>query len=148
MLSFLGSDFAVYYGGPMDQEAAWQKFSSGVGQWLLRGYGMYSVVLKETGETIGMVGPHQPGHFPEPEMSWLLTAPRHEGKGYAQEACEAVLAHLFTDLGWTSVVSYIDKSNLASQRLAERLGAQPDANSKSPISNCDAFRHTPMRGSA
>ncbi|PIE11734.1 MAG: GNAT family N-acetyltransferase [Rhodobacterales bacterium] len=148
MLGFLKSDFAVFYGGPMSDSDAWNKFASYAGQWLLRGYGFFAVTLKSTGETVGMAGPHHPAHFPEPEMSWLLTDPRHEGKGYATEACRAVLSHLFQDLGWTSVVSYIDTANAASRALALRLGARLDADAQSPLPGCDAYRHHPQEGAA
>lgn len=146
MLDFLGSDRAAFYGGPMGPDDAWHKFSAYVGQWILRGYGMYSVVLKDTGETAGMAGPHHPDHFEEPEMSWLLTDARYEGRGLAAEACTAVLSHLFATLGWKTAVSYIDTANAASRRLAERLGATLDPQSPAAIPNCDTYRHVPRAG--
>lgn len=146
MLSFLGSDRARFYGGPMGPDDAWHKFAAYVGQWILRGYGMYSVVLKDSGETVGMAGPHHPDHFEEPELSWLLTEARFEGRGLATEACKAVLCQLFTTLGWKTVVSYIDIANVASRKLAEGLGARLDPNSKPAIANCDTYRHIPQAG--
>jgi len=148
MLSFLGSERAAFYGGPMAPSAAWEKFSSYVGQWMLRGYGLYSLALKDTNETIGMAGPYHPEHFPEPEMSWLLTEGRFEGKGYAREACNAVLTHLFTTFGWSSVVSYIDRDNIASRKLAERLGAKLDPTAQAAVPNCECLRHWPQRARA
>jgi RimJ/RimL family protein N-acetyltransferase len=142
MLAFFGSEHANFYGGPMNADAAWHKFSAYVGQWTLRGYGMFSVTLKDSGDTIGMAGPHHPAHFPEPEMSWLLTDAAHEGKGYASEACRAVLHHLFTDLGWTTMISYIYRANTASRILAERLGATLDTECATLIEGCDTYRHT------
>lgn len=91
---------------------------------------------------VGMAGPYHPVDFPEPEMSWLLTDPAHEGKGYATKACRAVLTYLFATLGWKNVVSYIDADNLASRTLALRLGATVDPNAISPIPNCDGYRHS------
>ncbi|MDU8927576.1 GNAT family N-acetyltransferase [Alisedimentitalea sp. MJ-SS2] len=142
MLGFLASDHAKFYGGPMNADAAWHKFSAYVGQWTLRGYGFFAITLRDSGNTIGMAGPHHPDHFPEPEMSWLLTSDEHESKGYASEACRAVLSHLFTDLGWTTCVSYVDRANTASRILAERLGATLDTDSPALISGCDTYRHT------
>ena len=143
MMAFLRSERGEFYGGPMEAYDAWHKFSAYVGQWILRGYGMYSVVLKDTGETVGMAGPFHPAHFDEPEMSWLLTDARHEGKGLAAEACRAVLDHLFANLGWTSVVSYIDKANAPSRALAMRLGATLDTAKECPVANCESYRHLP-----
>ena len=114
ILAFLGTPRAEFYGGPMNANDAWKKLAIYAGQWLLRGYGMFTLTRRDTGETIGMAGPYHPQDFPEPELSWLLTDPAQEGHGYASEACAAILTHLFTDLGWAHVVSYIDRANTAS----------------------------------
>lgn len=147
MLAFLGSERATFYGGPMSEGDAWKKYAIYVGQWALRGYGMFAVTLKDTSEPIGMAGPYHPADFPEPEMSWLLTSAEHEGQGYASEACRAVLDHLFNTLRWPSVISYIDTANAASRALALRLGAKLDTQAQSPIPGCEAYRHFP-EGSA
>lgn len=145
VLHFFGSGRARFYGGPIDAPAAWRRLSAYAGQWLLRGYGIFAVLRRDTGETVGLAGPIHPNDFPEPEMSWLLTDAAHEGRGYAREASAATLAHLFGDLGWTDVVSYIDPANTASLKLAERLGARPDAAAAVPLAlpGCLAFRHRP-----
>ena len=148
MLAFLRSERAEFYGGPMSAYDAWHKFSAYAGQWVLRGYGMYSFVLKDTGQTAGMAGPFHPDHFHEPEMSWLLTSAEFEGRGLAAEACQAVLAHLFGTLGWSSVVSYIDVANTASRKLAERLGASHEADAPEVVPNCQSFRHVPQANTA
>ncbi len=148
MLGFLASDRAEFYGGPMNANDGWHKFSAYVGQWVLRGYGMFSIALKETDHCIGMAGPFHPDHFHEPEMSWLLTSAECEGKGYAAEACLAVLDHLFTTHGWSSAVSYIDRANTASRKLAERLGARHEAGAEDVVPNCDSYRHFPAGGGA
>lgn len=143
MIGFFMSDHARFYGGPMTKCDAWYKFSAYVGQWVLRGYGFYAVTLKQDGTTIGMAGPHQPAHFSEPEMSWLLVSPDYQGQGFAHEACVAVLEHLFNTQGWDSVISYIDRDNAASLALAQRLGAQLDPQAVSPLPGCDGYRHVP-----
>ena len=142
LMAFLGSDRSRFYGGPYDAPAAWQRVAAYTGQWILRGYGMFAVTLRGTGETVGMAGPVHPSHFPEPEMSWLLTDARYEGKGYASEACSAVLGFLFDKLGWASTVSFVDHDNASSRALALRLGAQPDPDTQAEIANCETFRHT------
>lgn len=146
ILDFLRSDRAEFYGGPMDLGTAWGKLASYAGQWMLRGYGMFAVVEKASGHTVGMAGPYHPAHFPEPEMSWLVTSAQHEGKGLAREACQAVLHHLFADLNWPYVVSYIDRDNTRSRALADRLGAQVAPDLPAPINNCDTYRHLPSEG--
>ncbi len=141
LLAFFGSERARFYGGPLSENDAWHKFAAYVGQWRLRGYGFFAITDRETGATLGLAGPHHPAHFAEPEMSWLLSDDRYEGKGLAKEACAAVLIHLFRDHRWTDVVSYIDPDNTASRVLAERLGARPDPDTPVPMPGCDAFRH-------
>lgn len=48
--------------------------------------------------------------------------PDHGGKGYATEAVHRVLHLAFDDLGLRRVVARIDAENVASARLAARLG--------------------------
>ena len=141
MMAFFAAPRSKFYDGPLAEGPAWEKFAAYVGQWTLRGYGLFAMRLKSSGETIGMAGPFQPAHFPEPEMCWLLTAEEHGGKGYASEASRAVLNHLFNDLGWTTVVSFINPSNAPSQALARRLGARIDPDAPRVNPKCDTWRH-------
>ncbi len=143
MLAFFASERSRFYRGPLDAAAAWRVFATYAGQWMLRGYGFFALVDRSSGATVGLAGPFHPVEFPEPEMSWLLVDAAHEGQGLAQEGCAAVLAHLFDDLGWANVVSYIDPANHASRALAERLGARPDPDAVVPLPVCAAFRHWP-----
>ena len=46
------------------------------------------------------------------------------GKGYAVEACTAAIDWAFDALGWQEVIQSIEVSNVASQKVAERLGAR------------------------
>lgn len=146
MTGFLGSPFARFFGGPMDAEDAWYKFSAYIGQWTLRGYGLFAITLKTDAKTIGFCGPMHPGGQAEPEMSWLLCTPEYAGRGFAQEASGTVIAHLFQTNHWDSLVSFIHPDNTASARLAERLGAVPDPATPSDIKGCDTWRH--HRGNA
>jgi RimJ/RimL family protein N-acetyltransferase len=146
MLRFFASDRARFYDGPMDEGAGWRRFAAYVGQWTLRGYGLFAMVERRIGETIGLAGPFHPQEFAEPEMSWLLADAAHEGRGYAREGCAAVLAHLFETHRWPSVVSYIDRGNAPSRALAERLGARLDPDAAVPLPNCEAYRHRPRAG--
>ena len=53
-------DCARFNGGTMARPAAWRAMASMAGSWALRGYGMFSVVEKESGRWIGRLGPWQP----------------------------------------------------------------------------------------
>ncbi len=108
-----------------DRAKAWRGFGHMVGHWLLRGFGLFAVVERASGRTIGMVGPWFPEGWPEHEIGWTLYDGA-EGKGYAFEAAKAARAWAFAALGWPTAVSYIDPANHRSIALAERLGAQRD----------------------
>lgn len=141
MISFFSEQRSEFFGGPLTEAEAWRAYAVYVGQWTLRGYGLFAVRLKDTGETVGMAGPYHPGHFREPEMSWLVTSAAYEGKGYAAEASRAVLDHLFADLGWTTTVSFINYANHPSQALALRLCAVLDPDTPAQVDNCRTYRH-------
>lgn len=127
-------------GGPLAERPAWKVFAANVGHWLLRGFGMWTVTLKD-GTRVGHIGCWYPGTWPEKELGWLIWAD-HEGKGYAFEAAQAARAHAFGTLGWTTAVSYIDHGNSRSIALAERLGAVLDPNAATPGGKpCHVYRH-------
>ena len=119
--------------GPMTAGKAWRAFASIIGHWDMRGYGLFAIELKKSGEVIGQAGPWFPGDWPEPEMSWAIWADEAEGKGYAYEAAEAALAHMRKSWEILYPVSYIDVKNTRSIRLAERLGAVIDPAAEDPF---------------
>lgn len=105
------------------------------------GYGLWSVVLKGTGEVIGRVGfeertvraeEAQGLDGPEdgcadvrsvtlPELSYMIAA-KHRGQGYAYEAAQAALAYARERLGFAQAALFTSERNHASQKLAQRLG--------------------------
>jgi RimJ/RimL family protein N-acetyltransferase len=60
------------------------------------------------------------------EMGWVIRADV-TGRGYATEACRALLDAAFRIYGVRRVVARIDADNPASARLAERLGMRLEA---------------------
>jgi RimJ/RimL family protein N-acetyltransferase len=60
------------------------------------------------------------------EIGWTLH-PNFEGKGYATEAAEAMLAYAFTDLNLHRVVAELDPRNGKSVALSLRLGMRKEA---------------------
>jgi ribosomal-protein-alanine N-acetyltransferase len=79
---------------------------------------MYTVILRETAETVGFVGysPRELEWGHELELGWLLL-PRFHGHGYATEA-----AHVIRSLVPERVISLIRTENLASINVARKLG--------------------------
>jgi RimJ/RimL family protein N-acetyltransferase len=61
-------------------------------------------------------------HFdPFPEAAWVLAKAAH-GKGYATEAVQAAHDWFFAQRAMSRTVCIISPENLASVRVAERLG--------------------------
>jgi RimJ/RimL family protein N-acetyltransferase len=108
-------------GVTLDHEQAWRSMASILGHWVLKGYGMYAVELKATGELLGRAGYLDPPGWPGFEVGWLLGR-GYWGKGYALEAAKVCLDYAFGDLGQDRVISLIRPENARSIRVAEKLG--------------------------
>ena len=111
-----------YLGGAQPREVAWRKMAEMTGSWALMGYGMFSVILKDTGGWIGRIGPWRPEGWPGSEVGWGL-ARQAWGRGYALEAATASMDWAFDHLGWSDVIHTIDPQNATSIVLAHRLGS-------------------------
>ena len=139
---FAASERAAFVGGGnLDRGAAWRNFAAFTGQWALLGFGMFTVTERETGKPIGMTGPWYPADWPEREIGWLLWDPAQEGRGIASEMARAARAHVYSDLGWPTAVSYIHPDNTRSIALAERLGAVLDEAAAKPRPHALVYRH-------
>lgn len=108
-------------GNAMDRTEAWRSIAGMLGHWQLRGYGMWALELKSTGEFVGRAGFLNPEGWPGFELGWTL-ARAHWGHGYAIESARRALAYAFDDLGRDRVISLIRPGNERSIRVAESLG--------------------------
>lgn len=92
-------------------------------EWRDLGIGYWAVTI--AGEVVGMCGLHPLSYLPviEPdtELSYRL---RHDywGQGIIPEACSAALDWAFRETDLTSVMAGIITENMASQRVAQKLG--------------------------
>lgn len=120
---------------------AWTHFAAFFGHWQLRGFGRFVAQRRDTGAPIGHFGPFFPEGHPEREITWTLWDGALEGQGYATEAARAVVDFALGTLGWTSAVSYIERTNARSQALAARLGAVRDPLAPAPYDGTDVWRH-------
>lgn len=123
MLSDESSTRFVGDGEPLDRMNAWRSMAMLLGHWALRGYGMWAVELKDSGEFVGRVGLHHPEGWPDLELGWMLM-PGQRGHGYATEAARAALDFAFNKLHAPHAISLIRVENSASERVARRLGAR------------------------
>jgi RimJ/RimL family protein N-acetyltransferase len=95
-----------------------------------RGWGMWAVEVKATGEFAGSVGLHVPRPdlpmMPCVEIGWRLL-PAFWGKGIATEAAREALRVGFEDVGLAEIVSFTAVLNTRSWAVMERLGMTRDA---------------------
>ena len=116
-------DAARFLGGAQPRSVAWRGFLSMAGAWAIQGFAMFSVIEKSSGRWIGRLGPWMPEGWPGTEVGWGL-AREAWGNGYAIEGASAAIDWAFANLGWTEVIHTITPENVASRRVAERLGSQ------------------------
>ena len=94
-----------------------------------RGWGLWAMEVKDTGEFIGFTGLNVPTFeapfLPGVEIGWRL-AKGAWGNGYATEAARAALAYAFGPAGLDEIVSFTATTNLPSQRVMQRIGMVHD----------------------
>ncbi|ACT58097.1 GNAT family N-acetyltransferase [Hirschia baltica] len=113
---------ARFIGGAMNRAVAWRAMMIMMGSWSAYGIGMFSVIEKSSNEWIGRIGPWQPEGWPGTEVGWGIRNSA-QGKGYALEAAAISMDYAVEHLGWSTIIHTIDSENLASEKLAKRLGS-------------------------
>lgn len=113
-------------GKPRTRNESWYKFLASSGLWNLLGYGYWAFTARENAVLLGVGGLSQwERDIAEltgfSEAGWGF-APDAWGKGYATEAMSAVLEWSDTALRMREIRCIIDPDNLASHRVAEKLG--------------------------
>ncbi|MEL7138916.1 MAG: GNAT family protein [Pseudomonadota bacterium] len=131
---------AVFMHPKTSRQDVWLSFASDVGGWILQGFGPWSVRRRVDGAIVGSIAISKPPAFPEVELGWHLYD-GYEGEGYATEAAEAAREWAFGARKLVTLVSYIDPDNVASIRVAERLGAAVDTDANRPEPDDLVFRH-------
>lgn len=85
------------------------------------GHGLEAVVLKATGEPIGMCGLLKRDAFADRDLGYAFL-PGFWSKGYAFEAAAATLAHARETLKLETVLAFVSPGNLPSIRLLQKFG--------------------------
>lgn len=115
---------------PMTRDVLRERLDADLGRRRIREQGeslTLGVRVRDTGRLVGDVvlffrsREHAGG-----EIGYVFH-PDAGGRGYAREACSAVLALAFDELGLHRVVARLDRRNEASARLAARLGMRQEA---------------------
>lgn len=84
------------------------------------GHGLYRVDLKSSGEAVGMCGLIKRDTLPDVDVGYAFL-PAHWGRGYAEEATRATLAHA-QELGLRRILAIVTPGNERSIRLLGKLG--------------------------
>lgn len=97
-------------------------------EWESRGFGLFAVEIRSSGELAGFTGLSVPDFLPEVlpavEVGWRLRR-SHWGQGLATEAAEAAVRFGFVDRGLERIVSIAQVGNDASERIMIKLGMYP-----------------------
>jgi RimJ/RimL family protein N-acetyltransferase len=127
-----------FLGGVQTRAEAWRSLCAMAGAWTIKGFAMFSLLRRDTGQWIGRVGPWQPEGWPGAEIAWGILR-EHEGKGFAREAAATSMDYAFDVLRWETVIHTINPENAGSIALAQRLGSVNQGPTKLPAP-CEAFR--------
>ncbi len=104
-------------------------------EWGARGFGLFAVERRRTGELIGFAGLSWPDFLPEilpaVEIGWRFSRASW-GRGYATEAASAALSFGVHDLSLTDIVSVHQVANQASARIMRKLGMVFDRRTVDP----------------
>ncbi|NWK94132.1 GNAT family N-acetyltransferase [Sphingobium lactosutens] len=124
------ADVVRHIGGlPQDAQAVWFRLLRYGGMWPMLGYGMWVIEERDSGAFLGEAGLLSAERgLPElegvPEAGWVL-GPEAWGRGIATEAMKAILEWADAHLDSPSLRCIIDPDNLASIKVAEKLGFAP-----------------------
>lgn len=112
-------------GSVRDRRQSAEGLQKMVTNWRERGYGLFAVDVRGTGDFIGWAGLAVPDFLPEVlpavEIGWRLDR-RFWGYGYATEAATAAMRFGFLDRGLDRIISIRHVENVRSARVMEKLG--------------------------
>ena len=112
-----------YYPKPYDDAGVQRWIDWSLANYASYGFGLWAVILRETGEFIGDCGiTMQPINGQQlPEIGYHIRLDHHR-MGYASEASAACIRMAFEQFGFPAVYSYMTDANEPSWRTAMRNG--------------------------
>lgn len=113
------------------------KLEQRVAEFALQGFGQWAMVLQETGVFIGWAGLQfyllDAGSSSTPEIELFYGQSRsYWGKGYATEACQALIQYGFTTLKLCRITSVAARENLHSLNVMRRVGMRLEDHPSEP----------------
>ncbi|GAW33084.1 hypothetical protein RA2_00120 [Roseovarius sp. A-2] len=140
LATFYAGARSHFVGGPLERADCWRLIAGNLGHWALRGYGMWVISDRASGDPMGICGFIYREGWDEPELGWQVWD-GYEGRGIASRAARAARAHGATQFGLDGVISYIDAGNTRSLALAKRLGARFERDGTLLGKPCQVWRH-------
>jgi ribosomal-protein-alanine N-acetyltransferase len=86
-------------------------------------WGLWKILLPDSQVIIGYAGLWLFFDEHQPQLVYALR-PEYAGKGYATESAKLIVDYAFKELRFESLVATMDKGNIKSQRVCERLAFQ------------------------
>ncbi len=105
------------------REETWIAMAQMLGQWQLRGYGIFALEDRASGRFAGRAGILHPYAWPEPELAYGLDRP-FWGQGLATEAARAIRDWAFASFPLPRLISYVRPANAGSIGVLRKLGAR------------------------
>ena len=113
----------IYYDKPYDDNGVLRWINWCKDSYTKYGFGLWAVILKETGEMIGDCGVSMQfiDNKWKPEIGYHLRKDYHR-QGLGIEMASAVKDYFFTNFDFDEVYSYMEVNNVPSYKLAEANG--------------------------
>jgi RimJ/RimL family protein N-acetyltransferase len=127
-------------GRPLDRADAWRQLALLIGHWELRGFGLWAVEERASGQFIGRIGCHEPEGWPGFELGYVL-AREAWGHGLAREGSAVALDFARRSLGRDTIISLIRPANRASIAVAEHFGARRTGSVEFFGATTDVYRY-------
>ena len=112
-----------YYPSPFDEEKTRNWIRRNIRRYTELGFGLWAVILKETGELIGDCGVTMQNIHGviRPEIGYHI-AKAWQKQGYASEAAACCRDYVFENTPFNYVYSYMKYTNIASYATAMKIG--------------------------
>ncbi len=96
-----------------------------MGSYQEHGHGLNLVVLKQSGERMGMCGLVKRPQLEHPDIGFAFL-PQYWHQGYAFESAAAAMGHGRVELGLETIVAIVSPENRASIKLLAKLGLREE----------------------
>jgi len=117
-----------FWPNPLDKEECEKWIERQRSRYSDDGYGYWAAILKDSGELIGQAGLMriEVGGAVETGLGYIIIR-KYWGMGYATEAAQGCIDYAFATLKLDRVIAPVRPENIASERVAVKLGMRPES---------------------